>query len=100
MIMPVEERRESGQQRDRGEGYRSSDQPHTEPLETRTLDLGEKRFFLDLKENHRGRLVKVTERTPFQRSFVVIDANDLPAIIEALQELLVAHQQIPEGGGY
>ncbi len=43
-------------------------------------------FFVDVKENENGHLVKISEKSRGgKKSTVMMDAEDLPAIISALQ---------------
>ncbi|MFH0820918.1 MAG: hypothetical protein V1908_04040 [Candidatus Peregrinibacteria bacterium] len=44
-------------------------------------------FFVDLKESGNGKFVKISEKSHGRKSTVMMDAEDLPAMIEALQEV-------------
>lgn len=44
-------------------------------------------FFLDLKESRNGKFIKITEKNNGRRSTIMFDEEDLPAFIEALQNL-------------
>ena len=89
--MPETESRAGGEQRDRGEGYRSEDRE--ELIDARTVDWRHKRFFVDLKRNRHGIFVKLTESSHAGRYTIRISSESLGDIICALQEL----QQVSEG---
>lgn len=44
-------------------------------------------FFIDLKESSNGKFVKVSEKSHGRKSTIMMDAEDVPAFIEALQEV-------------
>ena len=44
-------------------------------------------FFVDLKESSNGKFVKISEKSHGRKSTVMMDAEDVPAMIEALQEV-------------
>lgn len=49
-------------------------------------------FFLDLKQNARGRFVKITEAVKNRRDTILVPSEALPEIIEALQAI-AAHDK-------
>ncbi|MFV1994121.1 MAG: DNA-binding protein [Verrucomicrobiales bacterium] len=67
---------------DYGEGQGSGDAIHTEKVVT-----DRKIFFLDLKENDRGRFVKITEDVRGRRDTIMLPVESLSEFIEALQEI-------------
>jgi hypothetical protein len=89
----TEERRESGQQqRGGGAGYPSG------PLASEKIHSERKLFFLDLKENTRGRFFKITEDVGGRRDTILLPAEAARDFIEALQRLADYEAQLSEGG--
>lgn len=64
-------------------------QPQQPPLHTEKLYAERKVFFLDLKENDRGRVVKITEDVRGRRDTVMLP-------IEMLQDFIISLQRISE----
>ena len=44
-------------------------------------------FFVDLKESQNGKFVKISEKSHGRKSTIMMDGEDIPAMIEALQEV-------------
>lgn len=44
-------------------------------------------FFVDLKESSNGKFVKISEKSHGRKSTIMMDAEDVPVFIEALQEV-------------
>ena len=44
-------------------------------------------FFVDLKESTNGKFVKISEKSNGRKSTIMMDGEDVPAMIEALQEV-------------
>ena len=44
-------------------------------------------FFVDLKESNNGKFVKISEKSHGRKSTIMMDAEDIPAFIEAFQEI-------------
>ena len=44
-------------------------------------------FFVDLKESSNGKFIKISEKSHGQKSTIMMDAEDVPVFIEALQEV-------------
>lgn len=44
-------------------------------------------FFVDLKESTNGKFVKISEKSNGRKSTIMMDSEDVPAMIEALQEI-------------
>ncbi len=57
------------------------------PLHTEKVFTDRKIFFLDLKENDRGRFVKITEDVRGRRDTIMLPAESLDEFIQALQEI-------------
>ena len=56
-------------------------------LHTEKIISDRKTFFLDLKENARGRVVKITEDVSGNRDTIMVPAEILNDFIEALQDI-------------
>ncbi|NNE92065.1 MAG: DNA-binding protein [Verrucomicrobiales bacterium] len=63
--------------------------PDNYPIHTEKVFADRKIFFLDLKENDRGRFVKITEDVRGRRDTIMLPT-------EVLDEFIVALQQIAE----
>ncbi len=44
-------------------------------------------FYVDLKESSNGKFVKISEKSHGRKSTIMMDAEDVPTLIEALQEI-------------
>lgn len=79
----------------RGGGYMPRRQ-HLPPLHTEKIITERKLFFLDLKENDRGRVVKITEDVRGRRDTIMVPVETLREFIEALQRVeAVQNGQLP-----
>jgi len=58
-----------------------------EILHTEKILADRKIFFLDLKENQRGKVVKITEDVSGNRDTIMVPAEILGDFIEALQDI-------------
>lgn len=67
-----------------GGGYRRDHQP---PLHTEKLVTDRKIFFLDLKENERGRVIKITEDVRGRRDTIMLPVEMLRDFIDALHRI-------------
>ena len=56
-------------------------------LHTEKILADRKVFFLDLKENARGKVVKITEDVAGNRDTIMVPAEILPDFIAALQDI-------------
>jgi hypothetical protein len=68
----------------------SSDNTNLDPLASEKIVIDRKIFFLDLKENNRGRFMKITEDVGGRRDTIMlpVDAfNDFSAALQRLIEL-------------
>lgn len=73
---------------------RGSDQP----LHTEKIFADRKIFFLDLKENDRGRFVKITEDVRGRRDTIMVPTEVLDDFINALNAIADADEEA--GGGH
>lgn len=44
-------------------------------------------FFIDLKQSSNGKFLKISEKSHGRKSTIMMDAEDVPAFIQALQEV-------------
>ena len=58
------------------------------PLATEKVNHERKIFFIDLKENQRGRMFKITEDVGGRRDTILLPAEAAKEFIEALQRLV------------
>lgn len=74
-------------------GYREdSKKEGHEPIHTEKIFADRKIFFLDLKENDRGKFVKITEDVRGRRDTIMVPAEVLDDFVEALQNVQqIAH---------
>jgi hypothetical protein len=63
------------------------------PIHTEKIFADRKIFFLDLKENDRGRFVKITEDVRGRRDTIMLPTEFLDEFIEALQQIREADQE-------
>lgn len=73
-----------------GEGNRQ------EPIATEKIVIDRKIFFLDLKENQRGRYLKITEDVGGRRDTIMVPAEVFQDFAEALTRLVEYEQSLEE----
>ena len=73
-------------------GNRRNDGP--EPLLTEKLFSDRKTFFLDLKENDRGRFLKITEDVRGRRDTIILPMEAMEEFLEALGRVQQEAQQL------
>ena len=56
-------------------------------LFSKTIHAKFRTFFVDLKESVNGKFIKISEKSRGRKSTIMMDAEDVPAMIEALQEV-------------
>ncbi|MCB1225829.1 MAG: PUR family DNA/RNA-binding protein [Verrucomicrobiales bacterium] len=82
--------------------YEYDDERRTPPALHSEKIVGDRKiFFLDLKENDRGRFVKITEDVRGRRDTIMLPMEVAEEFLEALQRCVeVDHEMGPvEGGG-
>jgi len=62
--------------------------PPSPPIATEKLSIDRKIFFLDLKENQRGRFLKITEDVGGRRDTIMLPAEGFGEFLEALKRLI------------
>ena len=65
------------------------------PLASEKLAIDRKVFFLDLKENDRGRFIKITEDVGGRRDTIIIPAPGLEDFKKLLDGMVKASAEIP-----
>ena len=60
----------------------------SEPIATEKVTIDRKVFFLDLKENQRGRFMKITEDVGGRRDTIMLPAGAFRDFLEALARLV------------
>lgn len=70
--------------------------PHagSEPLASERIDFEHKRFFVDLKENARGRVFKITEDSRGKRNTIMLPSGAAAEFVTALQRLAEFEAQL------
>ena len=61
---------------------------NNEPIASEEIRTDRKRFFIDLKENARGRVFKITEDVGGRRDTIMLPAEAATEFLEALQRLV------------
>jgi hypothetical protein len=60
----------------------------SDPIASEKVNFERKVFFLDLKENQRGRFMKITEDVGGRRDTIMLPAGAFKDFLEALQRLV------------
>jgi hypothetical protein len=76
---------------------RSPERPFVQEdkLKTAELQVERKQFFLTLKENPRGRFLRISEETSGRRNSIIIPATGLAEFCKLLEEMRIAAEQTP-----
>lgn len=69
--------------------------PQEKTLRSEDFTVGHKTFLLALKENHRGRFVRITEQTGKNHSTIIIPDEGLATFAAKLSTLRTAGEQPP-----
>ena len=74
----------------------NSNVPHRadDPLASEKIQVDRKIFFLDLKENQRGRFLKITEDVGGRRDTIMLPASALQEFVEALTRIVDIEQRL------
>jgi PurA ssDNA and RNA-binding protein len=65
-----------------------------DPLACEKIQVDRKIFFLDLKENQRGRFLKITEDVGGRRDTIMLPASALQEFVEALTRIVDIEQRL------
>jgi hypothetical protein len=71
-----------------------AEQMQTEPIASERIAFERKIFFLDLKENHRGRFLRITEDVGGRRDTIILPAPAFKDFAEALERLIEFESKI------
>jgi hypothetical protein len=66
------------------------------PLATEKITVDRKIFFIDLKENQRGRFLKITEDVAGRRDTIMVPAGILQEFLESLRRLADYEASLPQ----
>jgi hypothetical protein len=64
------------------------------PLHSEKIMTDRKIFFLDLKENDRGRVIKITEDVRGRRDTIMVPLEAAEEFLDALQRILEAEREM------
>ncbi|EHA8591626.1 putative Transcription factor Pur-alpha 1 [Cocos nucifera] len=62
-------------------------------LVSKTLQFEHKLFYFDLKENPRGRYLKISEKTSATRSTIIVPVNGIPWFIDLFNYYINTEEQ-------
>ena len=65
-----------------------------DPLASEKIQVDRKVFFLDLKENQRGRFLKITEDVSGRRDTIMLPASGFQEFVEALTRIVDIEQRL------
>lgn len=73
---------------DRSSSEESRDsKSYAQELFSKQLKAKFRTFYIDLKQSSNGKFVKVSEKSHGRKSTIMMDAEDVPMFLEALQEV-------------
>lgn len=89
----------SHERRQPSSGYRNSGVPHPPPPEetirSEKFQVERKAFILSLKENPRGRFLRITEDVGGRRDHVIIPASGLEEFRKVLDQMIQSDRETP-----
>ncbi len=65
-----------------------------DPIASEKIQVDKKIFFLDLKENQRGRFLKITEDVSGRRDTIMLPASGFQEFLDALSRILEIDQRL------
>ena len=65
----------------------SNNRGYAQELYSKKINAKFRTFFVDLKESSNGKFIKISEKSRGRKSTIMMDAEDVPVLIEALQEV-------------
>lgn len=86
------------QQGNYNQGYGGQPKPHVQEdtLKSGEVQIERKNFVFTLKENPRGRFLRITEDVGGRRDSIIIPSTGLEEFKKVLLEMVKASQEIPE----
>ncbi|GEP44167.1 DNA-binding protein [Brevifollis gellanilyticus] len=79
----------------RNDEYEEQPRRGTPPLHSEKIMTDRKIFFLDLKENERGRVIKITEDVRGRRDTIMLPVEAADEFLDALQRILEMERDLP-----
>jgi len=67
--------------------------PTVHTIKTEKIDVERKSFLFDLKENDRGRFLRITEDVRGRRDTIIVPAPGLEDFLKALQSMIAASRE-------
>lgn len=67
---------------------------HVAPIASEKVISDRKTFFIDLKENNRGRFLKITEDVGGRRDTIILPVSALSEFVAALQQIATFEAQL------
>lgn len=65
------------------------------PLATEKIEVGRKKFFIDLKENNRGRFLKITEDVAGRRDTIMVPTSVMREMADHIKRLADFNDTLP-----
>ena len=59
---------------------------YAQELFSKTVHAKFRTFYIDVKESRNGKFLKISEKSRGKKSTIMMDAEDVPAVIEAMNE--------------
>ena len=59
---------------------------YAQEIFSKTVHAKFRTFYIDVKESRNGKFIKISEKSRGRKSTIMMDAEDVPAVIEALGE--------------
>ena len=64
-------------------------------IETRELQIERKHFYVEFRENDRGKFLRVTEETHGRRNTIIVPSTGLEEFTAAIAEVVDGAEQVP-----
>jgi hypothetical protein len=80
----------------RNDDYEEQPRRGNPPLHSEKIMTERKIFFLDLKENERGRVIKITEDVRGRRDTIMLPLEAADEFLDALQRILEIERDLPQ----
>jgi hypothetical protein len=70
-----------------GNGNGNSNGKFADELYSKQIKAKFRTFYIDLKQSHNGKFIKISEKSHGRKSTIMMDAEDIPVFIDALKEV-------------
>lgn len=67
-------------------------------IETRELQIERKHFYVEFRENDRGKFLRVTEETHGRRNTIIVPSTGLDEFTAAIAEVVDGVERVPSDG--